>query len=107
MRAGEDITAGDLVQVTGPVRQFDIAALEEDPGVDLTDDAFTELEDRPVIVASGVNPVHDGAPARRAARADADELTDSPQEHLTQQLTVRDFTVDEPGGIPRAPWRST
>ena len=65
LRAGEDITAGDLVQVTGPVRQFDIAALEEDPGVDLTDDAFTELEDRPVIVASGVNPV----PRRRASKA--------------------------------------
>jgi len=101
----EDLAEGDVVQVTGMVREFDLAALEEDLGADLADDAFAPFEDRPVLVASAVDLVP--TTARRQGEQvmlSADELTDSPSEYLAQRITVRDFAVGEPDDIlsPRA-----
>jgi len=105
LRAEEDIADGDVVQVSGTVREYDLAALEEDLGVDLADDAFDAFDERPVIVARGVNLVPTTARQQGEQLAlTADELTDSPQEYLTQRMTVRDFTVDESADVisPRA-----
>ncbi len=105
LRGDEDLAEGDVVQVTGTVREFDLAALEEDLGADLADDAFSPFEDRPVLVASAVNLVP--TTARQQGEQivlSADELTDSPAEYLAQRIMVRDFTVGQPDDIlsPRA-----
>lgn len=105
LRADQDLAEGDVVQVTGTAREFDIAALEEQLGTDLADDEFSVFENRPVLLASAVNLVPTTARAQGEQLAlTADELTDSPQEYLTQRITVRDLTVDEPDDIlsPRA-----
>ncbi len=56
LRGNEDVAeGGDVVQVTGNVREFDLAALEEDLGSELVENDFTPYSDRPVLVASAVN----------------------------------------------------
>jgi hypothetical protein len=100
-----DIADGDVVQVTGTVREFDLAALEEDLGADLADEEFAAYEGRPVLMASAVNLVPTTAMQQGEQIAlSVDELTDSPAEYLTQRITVRDFTVDDPADVlsPRA-----
>ncbi len=42
------------VAVTGTVRQFELATIEQEIGYDLDDNLFNDWNDRPVIVASGI-----------------------------------------------------
>lgn len=105
LRGNEDVAEGDVVQVTGRVREFDLAALEEAVGSQLVEDDFTPYSDRPVLVASAVNliPTTARQQGERIALS-ADELTDSPAEYLGMQLTVRDVSVADAGEVlsPRA-----
>ena len=48
------------VLARGTLRPFDIATVEQDLGVDLDDDLYTEYEDRPVILAERVRPAQGG-----------------------------------------------
>ena len=48
------------VLARGTLRPFDIATFEQDLGVDLDDDLYTEYEDRPVILAERVRPEQGG-----------------------------------------------
>lgn len=42
-----------MVQVTGTVQEgFDVAGVEQELGVDLEDEAFTEFEGEPYIMAT-------------------------------------------------------
>jgi hypothetical protein len=50
------IVEGDAVQVSGTVMQaFDLPTVEQELGVDLQDDLFTEFEQQPYIQASAVD----------------------------------------------------
>ena len=104
LRGEQDLADGDVVQVTGTVREFDIAALEEDLGVDLANDEFSVFDQRPVLMASAVHLVPTSALQQGEQIAlTADELTDSPGEYLAMRLTVRDVTVDNADVLsPRA-----
>lgn len=96
LRGDGDVAEGDVVQVTGKVRKFDLAALEEELGSDLVEDDFTPYSDRPVLVASAVNLVPTTARQQGEQVAlSADELADSPGEYLGMRLTVRDVSVDD------------
>lgn len=57
---GTGLTDGDVVQVTGEVRHFDVAALEADLGIDL--DKVADYDGEAVIVASEIelNPAVGG-----------------------------------------------
>ena len=48
------------IRVRGTLQPFDIAAIEQDLGVDLDDALYTEYEDRPVILADRVRPAQGG-----------------------------------------------
>ncbi len=56
-----NVSQDELVEVTGTVREFDLAELENDFGVDLDDDAFTRFEGEHVIVADNVDRSPAGA----------------------------------------------
>ncbi len=80
LRADQDLAQGDIVQVTGTVREFDLAALEEDLGADLADDEFGRSDGVPVLVASAVNLVPSTARQQgEQVAVSVDELADSPQ----------------------------
>ena len=105
LRGNEDIAQGDVVQVSGTVRDFQIAEIEDELGADLADEQFEEFEDRPAIVASDVNLVPTTARQRgELAQLPAGALIDNPEEFLGQRVTVRDVTVDAADDVlsPRA-----
>ena len=49
------------VRASGDLQPFDVATVEQDLGVDLDDDLYTEYEDRPVILADQVRPQQGGS----------------------------------------------
>ena len=48
---------GVVVQVTGTVRDFELAAFEGEFGIDYDDELFASFEKQPVIVAEEINPL--------------------------------------------------
>lgn len=50
------VAPGDTVEVTGTVRQMDIAEVEEDYGLDLEDELYADYEGDLVLVADQVSP---------------------------------------------------
>ena len=44
------------IQASGTLRPFDIAVVEQELGVELDDDLYTEYEEGPVILAERVSP---------------------------------------------------
>jgi hypothetical protein len=48
---------GERVEVTGAVREFDLAAIEGDTGLDLQDDLLSAYDGRAVVIASAIEPV--------------------------------------------------
>ena len=48
------VAEGDYVQVSGTIREFDIAAIEEEFGLDLDDDLYEGFEQRFVVLADNV-----------------------------------------------------
>lgn len=104
LRGNENLAEGDVVQVTGTVREFDRPALEEDLG-GFDDEAFSVFGDRPVLMASAVHLVPTTARQQgEQVTIAAAELADAPEEYLGQQLTVRDVRVDQADELlsPRA-----
>lgn len=53
--------AGETVQVTGNIRLFDLAEIEQEIGFDLQDTSFTDYDNQPVIIAQTVNVIGDQA----------------------------------------------
>lgn len=49
------VAPGDMVEVTGTVRQMDIAEIEEDYGLDLDDELYTDYVGQLVLVADQVS----------------------------------------------------
>lgn len=49
--------SGDAVEVTGTVRKFNLTRMEQELGVDLQDEEFSQFEDKPVLIANRVQEV--------------------------------------------------
>ena len=105
LRGDEDLAEGDVVQVTGTVHEFDLAALEEDLGADLADAEFASFDEAPVLMASAVHLVPTTARQQGEQIAlTADQLAEAPGQYLAMRLTVRDASVDNADDVlsPRA-----
>ena len=96
--AGELLAEDDVVQVTGPVRRFDLAAFEREIGFDLDDNLFRDWAGRPAIVASSLELTPRLAGV--GALATLDEVLDDPAAYYGRRVTVFG-EVDEMIG-PRA-----
>ena len=59
-----NVTELQDVRVTGTLQQFDVTAFEQQQDVDLDDALYAEYQDRPVLVAAGVQPTQGEETAR-------------------------------------------
>ena len=86
--AGELLAADDVVQVTGPVRRFDLAAVEREIGFDLDDGLFAEWAGRPAVVARTVrlSPRLDVEPA--GVPVALPDLADDPDRYFGGRVTT-------------------
>ena len=85
--AGETLAANDLIQVTGPVRRFDLADFEEEIGFDLDDAAFGAYAGQPAIIARSVDLSPRAAPAAMEPDMAEPAVADA-------NVTVADITGD-------------
>jgi hypothetical protein len=91
----EEVATGDVVQVSGPVQEFNIAEIEDEFGFDLEDGLFSEYEGDPVVVANTVDLTAEAADAgAQNVQATMSDITDEPEEYYGQTLTVAGI-VDE------------
>jgi len=107
---------GREVQVTGTVHQFNLAAFEDQLGVDLVDSAWTDWAGQPAIVATSITPTSmqqqpGQGPAVIAPAPDAviwtsvDRITDDPAAYYGRQAAIfgeigevlgpRSFTLED------------
>lgn len=85
----EEIAADDVVQVSGPAQEFNIAEIEDEFGFDLEDGLFSEYEGKPVVVANTVDLTAEAADAgAQNVQATLSDITDEPEEYYGQTLTV-------------------
>lgn len=75
---GITVTTDDLAWVSGTVRMFDRAAIEQEVGFDLQDDEFADYVGRPVIVASSVGVI-----------STPSAIADNPQAYVGRLVSVR------------------
>ena len=54
-RAVAPVARGDIIQVTGTVRNFALADFEKEAGIDLRDDLFSDFTARPALIARDVS----------------------------------------------------
>ncbi len=88
------LTANDVIQVTGPVRRFDLAAFEKEIGSDLDDAAFEAYGGQPAIIARSVDLSARAAPsAIEPLLADANvtvaDITGDTAAYLGKRVVVR------------------
>ncbi len=91
--ANEELAEGDVVQVSGTVREFDLPAIEEDLGVDFDDDLFGR--ERAVIVADAVNLVPVVPSQGEQLAISVEQLEDDPTRYLGRQVTVTGASVTD------------
>ncbi len=85
----EAVLTNDIVQVTGPVRRFNITEFEESLGIDLDNALFTRYEGQPAVVANSVDLTpRTGAARNQSVPVTIGNLADNPQEYLGQTVTV-------------------
>jgi hypothetical protein len=87
------LVADDVVQVTGPVRQFDLAAFEKEIGADLDDNLFSAYAGKPAIIAQSVDitPRAAGAalnPVPGDANITLADITRNPSAYFGRMATV-------------------
>lgn len=65
--ARRNLAENDRLQVSGTVRQFRIAEIEKEIGFDLDDQAFSDWNDKPVLIANNVTvtPAGQGTAGRQ------------------------------------------
>lgn len=88
----EELSEEDVVQVTGTVRMFSLAATDDDLGVRLDPETFAEFEGEPVIVADTVvrsDRIPPGAEAREDVAPGFEEIaaTDELERRLAALLS--------------------
>ena len=86
-QADASLLADDTVQVTGTVRTFDLAAVEQEVGADLQDDRFRDWGGKPAIVAQSIRVVERAATTGQAA-ATVDAITDNPSAWIGKTVMV-------------------
>ena len=105
------LVENDLIQVTGPVRMFDLAAFEKEIGFDLDNSLFGEYAGKPAVVAQSVDltPRAGAAPGGAPVLADANvtvaDITGEVDTYLGKNVIVRgeveeviglnSFSIDE------------
>ncbi len=82
-----EISAQDVAQVTGPVREFDITEIEEEIGANLEPRLFSEFEGGPVVVADKVDLTPEASGGQNV-QATLTDITDYPAEYYGQSLMV-------------------
>lgn len=88
---GEDevLEEDDVVQVTGTVRMFVIAEVEDEIGLDLDDDLYVDFEGETVLVASEVDMTPEEDEANEpVADATIDEIVEDPDVYVGDDVTV-------------------
>ena len=87
--ADNPLLEDDIVQVTGPVRRFDLAAAERELGVDLDDGLFDDHIGRLAIVARSLALTpRETSPDVRAAPVSVAELTGDSRQYRNRIVTV-------------------
>jgi hypothetical protein len=83
VEVGED----DIVQVTGTIREFNVADIEDELGYGLDDAVFEEFAGEPVVVAKNVflTPRAERA-GEQNVQATLSDITDEPEEYYGQTL---------------------
>jgi hypothetical protein len=74
---GISVTTDDLARVSGTVRSFDLAAIEQEVGYDLDDALFADYAERPVLVASYV-----------AVNATPGAIAANPEQYYGREIAV-------------------
>lgn len=91
--ANEELAEGDVVQVSGTVREFNLPEIEEDLGVDFDDDLFGR--ERAAIVADQVNLVPVVPSQGERLAISTEELEDDPTRYFGRQVTVTGASVTD------------
>ncbi len=89
--AEEALASRDVVQVTGPVRLFNLADVEKELGADLDDAAFAPYAGRPAVIAQSVDLTpYMGQAASNEGFADItlDEITQDLAAYAGQRVVV-------------------
>ncbi len=93
-----ELTPDRTVQVTGPVRTFDLAQVEQEIGFDLDDNLFANYAGRPAIVAQSMNvspaPTAAGTPGTQDVPVTISMIADNPSEFMGQNVTVTGVVTD-------------
>ena len=95
------VGAGDLLRVTGTVRTFDLAEIEQEAGFDLDDNLYSDWTGRPAIEAETIEVVRDwpavsNPPTDPALTGDfgrritVAEIAGEPARFISQTVTVRE-----------------
>lgn len=85
----DEITAQDVAQVTGPVREFNLTEVENEIGAELDDALFAEFEGEPAVVANTVDVTAEASGGgEQNAQATLANITDNPDEYYGQSVTV-------------------
>ena len=82
----------DRVFVGGIVREFDIAAIEEEVGYDLDDALFADWDGRPVLVATAIQNA--GAPAAAPTNVTISEILQAPDQYMGTNAIVAGQAID-------------
>ncbi|MDP9374472.1 MAG: hypothetical protein M3Q65_18885, partial [Chloroflexota bacterium] len=87
-REAATLTADDLVQITGPVRRFNLAEVEREIGVDLEDALFADWRDKPAVIARTIAPMPRVSPAQQSVPVALDAIVADPGEFYGRRVTV-------------------
>ncbi len=87
--ADDALLTNDIIQVTGPVRRFNVAEFEEAIGTEPEEGVFTQYEGQPAVIARSVDLTpRTGAARNQSVPVTIGNLADNPQEYLGQVVTV-------------------
>ncbi len=86
---GDAVLTNDIIQVTGPVRRFNVAEFEQAIGTALDDGLFTEFEGQPAVIARSVDLTpRSGNAGTQSVPVTVSNLADNPEEYFGQTVTL-------------------
>lgn len=88
----------DIVQVSGNLRQTDIAQIEGEMDLEIDADIPQELQDQPILVAQG-SVVTARQQTTEGDLVEADELLDNPDEYVGETVAVTGDVTDSFGEV--------
>jgi len=85
---GDPPEEGDVVQVTGEVREFKLSGAEDEIGADLNDELLADWVDTPSIVATSISVTPDVQAADENVPVTLSDLTSDPGEFYGRAVTI-------------------